>query len=110
MTDKIRRIHDVHDIVHDNVQHILHILPQQVHDMKGSHAQRSSLRPSSIATSTRCQHMKLECMMIHRSSRHVRGYLGIVEVARHALQNDGAISQGCSNLTEAQVQFGLDGT
>ncbi len=49
-------------------------------------------------------------MMIHRSSRHVHGYLGIVEVACHALQDDGAISQGCSNLTEAQVEFGLDGT
>ncbi len=48
--------------------------------------------------------------MIHRSSRHVYGYLGIVEVACHALQNDGAISQGCPNLTEAQVELGLNGT
>ena len=37
-------------------------------------------------------------------------HLGIVEVACHALQNDGAIPQGCPNLTEAQIELGLDGT
>ena len=36
--------------------------------------------------------------------------LGIVEVAGHALQDDGAVLQSGPNLAEAQAEFGLNST
>lgn len=47
--------------------------------------------------------------MVHQSCTNAT-YLGIVEVASDSLQDDGAVPQGGSHLTKAQVELGSDGT